>query len=115
MLTRGEAFFERHGAKAVFLGRWVPWLRITAAWLAGANRMRWPPFLFWNALGGITWAASVGLAAYFLGKAAGVVLGAAGLALVALIVVGGLVVLFVRRLRRSAAATASDTPPPASD
>ena len=27
LLARAEIFFDRHGAKAVFLGRWVPWLR----------------------------------------------------------------------------------------
>jgi membrane-associated protein len=70
ILKRGEPFFERHGPKAVFLGRWVAWLRITAAWLAGISRMRWPVFLFWNALGGIAWATSVGLLAYFVGHAA---------------------------------------------
>jgi membrane-associated protein len=69
VIARGEPFFERHGPKAVFLGRWVAWLRITSAWLAGINRMRWPVFLFWNALGGIAWATSVGLLAYFLGHA----------------------------------------------
>ena len=31
------------------------------------NHMRWPTFLFWNALGGITWAASIALSVYFLG------------------------------------------------
>lgn len=101
-LTRGEKFFERHGAKAVFLGRWVPWLRITVAWLAGTNRMWWPRFLFWNALGGITWAASIGLAAYFLGKAAAAILGVVGLAVLALFVVVGLAALLVRRFRRPA-------------
>ncbi len=34
---RGEAFFARHGGKTVFLGRWLPFLRITAAWLAGVT------------------------------------------------------------------------------
>jgi membrane protein DedA with SNARE-associated domain len=106
LLDRGEAFFERHGPQAVFIGRWVPWLRITAAWLAGANRMQWPRFLFWNALGGITWAASIGLGAYFLGKAAAAILGAVGLALLTVIVVVGLAVLLVRRLRRPTAAAA---------
>jgi membrane protein DedA with SNARE-associated domain len=66
-LEQGEPFFERHGPKAVFLGRWIAGLRIAAAWLAGINRMRWPVFLFWNALGGIAWATSVGLLAYLLG------------------------------------------------
>lgn len=115
LLERGEVFFARHGAKAVFLGRWVPWLRITAAWLAGANRMPWPRFLLWNALGGVAWATSVGVAAYLLGKAAAAVLGAAGLALLALIVAGGVVVLVVRRRRRTAAATSPPPPPPPPD
>ena len=112
LLERGEAFYARHGAKAVFLGRWIPWLRVTAAWLAGATRMRWPRFLFWNALGGVTWATSIGLAAYFLGNAAAAVLGAAGLTLLAVFIVGVPLVLFVRRLRRPARVAASGTPPP---
>jgi membrane-associated protein len=84
LLAQSEAFFARHGAKAVFLGRWLPGLRITAAWLAGTSRMRWLRFLLWNALGGVAWAASVGIAAYLLGSAAGT-----GLALIALVVVAG--------------------------
>jgi membrane protein DedA with SNARE-associated domain len=64
-----ERFFARHGGKAVVLARFVAGLRVTAAWMAGISRMRWPRFLFWNAAGGIAWAAGVGLAAYFLGAA----------------------------------------------
>jgi membrane protein DedA with SNARE-associated domain len=84
LLERGQVFFDRHGGKAVFLGRWVAGLRITSAWLAGINKMAWPRFVFWNALGGIAWATSVGLTIYFLGHAAkgaieGVGLGALGL------------------------------------
>jgi membrane protein DedA with SNARE-associated domain len=109
LLERGDAFFARHGAKAVFLGRWVPFLRVTAAWVAGANRMRWPRFLFWNALGGITWATSVGVSAYFLGKAAAAILGAVGLAMLTLTVVVCLALLLVRRRRR--AASPAEQPP----
>lgn len=69
LLSLGEPFFARHGPKAVFLGRWVAGLRIASAWLAGMNKMRWPTFVLWNALGGICWAAGVGLGAYFLGDA----------------------------------------------
>jgi undecaprenyl-diphosphatase len=39
ILEVGDPFFERHGPKAVFLGRWVAGLRIAAAWLAGIDRM----------------------------------------------------------------------------
>jgi len=66
--------------------------------------MRWPLFLFWNALGGVAWATSIGVAAYYLGKAAGAELGVVGLAMLAL-VVGGLAVLLARRLRRRAIAS----------
>lgn len=69
LLDIGEPFFARHGPKAVFLGRWFSGLRIASAWLAGMNRMRWPTFLFWNALGGIAWALGIGLGAYYAGGA----------------------------------------------
>src|SRR3954469_1736025 len=78
ILERGQPFFEKHGAKTVFLGRWITGLRIGAAWLAGVNRMHWPSFLFWNAAGGICWATSIGLLAYFLGESAEHVIKTAG-------------------------------------
>jgi membrane-associated protein len=67
LLDMGEPFFAKHGPKAVFLGRWLAGLRIASAWLAGMNKMSWPTFLFWNALGGICWATGVGLGAYYAG------------------------------------------------
>lgn len=85
----GEPFFDRHGPKAVFLGRWVSGLRITAAWMAGINRMSWPSFLFWNALGGICWATSIGLLAFFLGHSADKIVKTAGVA--GLVAAGALV------------------------
>lgn len=69
-LARSEDFFRRHGASAVFFGRWLPGLRVFVSWLAGANHMPWPRFLVWNALGGIGWAATVGSVAYLLGRSA---------------------------------------------
>jgi membrane protein DedA with SNARE-associated domain len=78
VLEHGEPFFAKHGAKAVFLGRWVAGLRIASAWLAGMNKMSWPTFLFWNALGGIVWAAGVGFAVYALGDVAEKIISVAG-------------------------------------
>jgi membrane-associated protein len=105
LLDRGQAFFDRHGGKAVFLGRWVAGLRITSAWLAGINGMEWPRFVFWNALGGIAWATSVGLTIYFVGHAAkgaieGIGLGALGLA--AAVAVAYVVFRLMRRRRLAA-------------
>jgi membrane-associated protein len=100
IIARGEPFFERHGPKAVLLGRWIAWLRITSAWLAGINHMRWPVFLFWNALGGIAWALSVGLLAYFLGHAAEDIFKIGGIAVVVFAaVLIGTYVLWRRRVR----------------
>jgi membrane protein DedA with SNARE-associated domain len=104
-LTRGNALMERHGAKAVFFGRWIAGLRIWASWLAGMTTMPWRSFLLWNALGGITWALWFGLFGYFGGEAAAHLVARAGLG-VAIVVVSGLaatwVVFHVRRRRRAA-------------
>lgn len=105
ILDVGQPFFDRHGPKAVFLGRWIAGLRIAAAWLAGINRMPWPIFFFWNALGGVAWATSVGLLAYYLGPTAErifKVTGIAGVAVVVLLAIGYL--LWRRRARHTSAA-----------
>jgi membrane-associated protein len=102
VLERGQAFFDRHGPKAVFLGRWVAGLRVWASWLAGITHMPWRTFLMWNALGGITWAVTVGLAGYILGETAERIVERAGLgALIAVVVIAvGVYVYFHRRRRR---------------
>jgi len=103
IIKHGEPFFQRHGPKAVFLGRWIALLRITAAWMAGANRMEFRKFFLYNALGGITWAACFGLLAYWLGKTAEKALKDFGIfAAVALgLVVLGAFVWVKRRERRA--------------
>ena len=68
VLEIGDPFFERHGGKAVFLGRWIAGLRVWASWLAGASDMHWLVFFAYNAAGGIAWATSVSLAAFYGGK-----------------------------------------------
>jgi membrane protein DedA with SNARE-associated domain len=70
VLPPAERFFRRHGAKAVFFGRFVSILRVTAAWLAGISHMSWWKFLAWNAAGGIAWATTIGVVAYYAGRAA---------------------------------------------
>ncbi|HLJ34547.1 MAG TPA: DedA family protein [Ktedonobacteraceae bacterium] len=67
-LKLGQYLFKKHGGKVVFFGRFVAVLRALAAFLAGTNRMTWPRFLVFNALGGVVWATIYGLGGYFLGK-----------------------------------------------
>jgi membrane protein DedA with SNARE-associated domain len=70
VLELGQPFFERHGPMAVFVGRWILGLRTWASWLAGASKMPWRSFAIWNAAGGISWATTMGLVAYFVGSRA---------------------------------------------
>jgi undecaprenyl-diphosphatase len=100
-LERGEEFFQRHGGKTVFLGRWLPFLRVTAALLAGAHGMPWPRFLVWNAAGGIAWAVSVGVFAYLAGNLAVSILHDAGYVVLALVALGLLGLAFWYLFRRS--------------
>jgi membrane protein DedA with SNARE-associated domain len=91
-LEMADPFFDRHGSKAVFFGRWLPVLRVYASWMAGASRMRWRTFAVWNAAGGICWATSMGLLGYFGGAGAKSVIndfGRYGLVVFALGLTGG--------------------------
>jgi membrane protein DedA with SNARE-associated domain len=101
VLPWSERFFKRHGAKTIFFGRFFAVLRVTAAWLAGISRMHWWRFFLWNAAGGICWAVLVGLVSYYLGRAAAEAINRygliAGVAIVALLVLGALVFRFIRR------------------
>ncbi len=89
VLPRAERFFARHGGKTVFIGRFIAFLRITAAWLAGIGHMPWWRFLLWNAAGGIAWAALVGVLAYEFGEAAAAAVGRYGFYTVAAVLVAG--------------------------
>ena len=100
-LPRGERFFAKHGGKAVFLGRFVAVLRVTAAWVAGISHMQWWRFLAWNAAGGIVWATSVALVSYYLGDAAASAFGRYGLyAAGGVLVLTALGFLIVRQLEK---------------
>ncbi len=68
-LKIGIWLFRRHGGKVVFWGRFVSVLRTWAAFLAGANHMQWPRFLFFNAAGAIVWATLYGVVYYVFGDA----------------------------------------------
>jgi membrane protein DedA with SNARE-associated domain len=68
-VEKSEHFFDRHGVKAVFLGRFVPVVRATLGWMAGVGQMPWSRFLLWNVAGALAWGFGIGLAAYYGGEA----------------------------------------------
>lgn len=65
-----EKLFNRWGARAVFLGRFIALLRILAGPLAGALKMHYPRFLAANVSGAICWAGGTTALVYFAGIAA---------------------------------------------
>lgn len=67
-LERIEQFFTRHGAKAVFFGRFVGVLRTYVALFAGISGMPYLHFTAYNVLGGVSWAMVFGLLGYFFGQ-----------------------------------------------
>lgn len=79
VLPPAERFFRRHGGKAIFLARWFSGFRIAGAWIAGFAHMPWWRFFLWNAAGGIAWAVTVSLIAYYAGHAAADAIGRYGL------------------------------------
>lgn len=54
-IGRAHAFFERHGGKAVVLGRFMPIVRTFVPFVAGAAAMSYPSFAFYNVTGAIVW------------------------------------------------------------
>ena len=100
-IARSELFFARHGDRAVILARFVLGLRTWGSMLAGMARMPFWRFQLFSAVGGLAWAAVVGLAGYLLGSNLALLetiirdIGVGGL----LVLVVGVVILVVARRR----------------
>jgi membrane-associated protein len=67
--VKAEAFFERHGAKAIVLARFVPIVRTFCPVIAGTSNMHYRTFVKFNVIGGVVWSVGFVLLGYFLGKA----------------------------------------------
>ncbi|HWD69664.1 MAG TPA: DedA family protein [Solirubrobacteraceae bacterium] len=114
----GDRYFKRHGAKTVFIGRWIAWIRFATAWLAGINGMPVRTFFPWNAFGGITWAITYGLLGYYGGQAVINVVERVGIIaaiVLAIVIVGGFVVVRVRERRGRSSSVGGQAGPPAEE
>jgi membrane-associated protein len=70
-LDRAHEFFERRGAAAVVLARFIPFVRTIVPMLAGASSMPQPAFTTANVLGAAIWSIGITLLGFFLGKEIG--------------------------------------------
>jgi membrane-associated protein len=64
-IAAGQDYLRRRGGRAVVMGRFTAFLRAVMPGLAGASRMAYPRFLFFNALGGVMWGTACVLLGYF--------------------------------------------------
>ena len=64
-----SAFFDKHGNKALVIGRFVPFVRTYITVVAGVTRMSRARFFVWSAVGAVLWVLSITLLGYFLGSA----------------------------------------------
>lgn len=68
-LDQTSAFFEKHGNKALVIGRFVPFVRTYITVVAGVTLMDRRRFFVWSAIGAVLWVVSITLLGYFLGAA----------------------------------------------
>ena len=66
-IEKSEAFLDKWGRLAIFLGRFFPFIRTFVPFLAGMGGMAWHHFFAFNILGGITWSTLFTLLGYFFG------------------------------------------------
>jgi membrane-associated protein len=63
------AFFDKHGNKALVIGRFVPFVRTFITVVAGVTRMDRRRFFLWSLIGAALWVGSILLAGFTLGQA----------------------------------------------
>jgi membrane-associated protein len=67
-LDRTQEFFDRHGGITIVITRFMPILRTFSPFVAGVGKMPYRRFLFYNTVGGVSWASVFFLIGYFFGN-----------------------------------------------
>lgn len=67
-LIKTHEFYEKHGAKAIILSRFLPIFRTFVPFVAGIGKMSWQRYSLYNIIGGGAWILSITLLGYFFGN-----------------------------------------------
>jgi undecaprenyl-diphosphatase len=65
---RVESYFDRHGGKTIFIGRFISLVRAFAPFIAGSSGMRYRAFVPYSVLGTGLWASAHILVGYFFSR-----------------------------------------------
>ncbi len=66
--VKTQEFFNKHGAKAVVLSRYMPIMRTIAPFVAGVGKMRRTKYAFYNIVGGVSWVLIFLFIGFFFGN-----------------------------------------------
>ncbi|MSW65646.1 MAG: DedA family protein [Actinobacteria bacterium] len=66
-VEKTHGFFEKYGARAIILARFVPIVRTFITAVAGIGRMNFREYFVYSSIGAVLWAGLVTIAGYFLG------------------------------------------------
>jgi membrane-associated protein len=119
-VERAAAFFERWGAPAITLARFVPIVRTFITVVAGVARMDRRRYFFFSTLGAVIWAGGVTALGYFLGSVqfvrdnVDVIFAVVEVAIIAVVVLSVAPIL-IEAIRRRRARTAGPVPDPVPD
>lgn len=102
-LITTKAFYDKHGGKALVLGRFLPIIRTFAPILAGVIKIDYKVFMLYNLIGAISWIGSIASIAYFLGKQFPQIENYIGYIIVGLIVITTIPVAFTYMKSRNSA------------
>lgn len=101
-LSKVERYFEEHGRKTVFVGRFGPGLRSMTPLFAGVSRMKYHRFLPYSLAATTTWAIAAATVGYVFGEYWSALLAIArdvGYGFVALVII--FVTFYILRRRRA--------------
>ena len=67
-LAKTEAFYRKHGGKAIIIGRFLPIIRTFVPFVAGIARLPWARFTSFTVVGAVLWIVGLLFAGFFLGR-----------------------------------------------
>lgn len=66
-ILKTNQYYEKHGGRALVLGRFIPVIRTMVPFVAGIGKMNFRPFMNYTILGGAIWVLPLTLGGYFFG------------------------------------------------
>ncbi len=66
-VEKATAFYDKHGGKAIILGRFVPAVRSFVPIVAGVAKMPYHKLMFYNTIGALIWATLIPLIGFYAG------------------------------------------------